>query len=145
MIRPPSLATVESGCERKPTVRLEACTFAKLEGLARSKGVPISQMIDLLIESESRRPVRANEPSQSLSPKQKQVLECLKNGVSVKEIADQFGVKEETVRTHILRLRSHLGCSDLLSLRFQRQVTGNHPACNRFRDNPHLPPADATC
>ena len=35
------------------------------------------------------------------------------------EIAERLKVSEQTVRTHILRARTRLGCSDLLSLRYQ--------------------------
>jgi DNA-binding NarL/FixJ family response regulator len=52
-----------------------------------------------------------------LSPRQRAVLDCLRQGLAVKEVADKLKVSEVTVRTHILRIRQRLGCADILELR----------------------------
>ena len=52
-----------------------------------------------------------------LSTRQRAVLEDLRKGLAVKEIADNLKVSEVTVRTHILRIRERLGCADILKLR----------------------------
>ncbi|MEP2776831.1 MAG: helix-turn-helix transcriptional regulator [Luteolibacter sp.] len=52
-----------------------------------------------------------------LSPKQRDVLVGLRRGLAVKELASELKVSEVTVRTHIIRIRQRLGCSDLLRLR----------------------------
>ncbi|MFD2255517.1 helix-turn-helix transcriptional regulator [Luteolibacter algae] len=52
-----------------------------------------------------------------LSSRQLSVLKALRKGLAVKEVADSLKVSEVTVRTHILRIRQRLGCSDLLKLR----------------------------
>jgi DNA-binding NarL/FixJ family response regulator len=54
-----------------------------------------------------------------LSSKQKVVLELLRKGLAVKEIAHEMKISEVTVRTHIQRIRVRLGCSDLLALRMR--------------------------
>lgn len=58
---------------------------------------------------------------QELSRKQRIVLAALRRGMAVKEIAHEMNVSEVTVRTHIQRIRSRLGCSDLLTLRMKGQ------------------------
>lgn len=52
-----------------------------------------------------------------LSARQHAVLKALRKGLAVKEIADTLQISEVTVRTHIQRIRTRLGCSDLLRLR----------------------------
>ena len=52
-----------------------------------------------------------------LSPKQRLVLEGLREGLSVKELADKLKISEPTIRTHIIRIRQRLECTDLLKLR----------------------------
>jgi DNA-binding NarL/FixJ family response regulator len=54
-----------------------------------------------------------------MSARQRAVLNGLRKGLAVKEIADDLKISEVTVRTHILRIRSRLGCPDLLKLRMQ--------------------------
>ena len=52
-----------------------------------------------------------------LSPRQISVLQGLRAGLAVKEIADKLNVGEATVRTHIIRIRERTGCLDILKLR----------------------------
>ena len=52
-----------------------------------------------------------------LSARQYAVLKALRKGLAVKEVADTLQISEVTVRTHIQRIRTRLGCSDLLRLR----------------------------
>jgi DNA-binding CsgD family transcriptional regulator len=101
----------------KPLIRAD--TLAQLQLLAKSRGVSIDEAIRLLIAEYPHCLAPKEVSLASLTPKQAQVLAHLKSGLSVKETANMMGVSEETVRTHILRARSRLDCSDLLSLRFQ--------------------------
>jgi DNA-binding NarL/FixJ family response regulator len=94
-------------------------TLAKLQQLAKSRGISIDEVIRHLIAEAPRSPAAKEVSLASLTPKQALVLSHLKSGLSVKETANKMGVSEETVRTHILRARTRLDCSDLLSLRFQ--------------------------
>jgi DNA-binding CsgD family transcriptional regulator len=91
----------------------------KLEELARSRDLTIDQIVEEFIEKESSRQMLQESQTAALSPKQKLVLEHLRAGLSTKEIADALSVGEETVRTHILRIRARIDCPDLLSLRFR--------------------------
>ncbi len=94
-------------------------TLAKLQLLAKSRGISLDEAIRQLIAQEPHCPAPKEVNLASLTPKQSLVLAHLKSGLSVKEAANKMGVSEETVRTHILRARGRLDCSDLLSLRFQ--------------------------
>jgi DNA-binding NarL/FixJ family response regulator len=120
-------------------VRLQADIFLKLETLACSWGISIHEAIRQLIDAGTRHLEQQDAQLQTLSPKQTEVLKCLKAGLSVKEIASQLSVKEETVRTHIHRVRGILDCSDLLSLRFSG-VNGDTPAQRNHRA-PKFPPS----
>lgn len=94
-------------------------TLAMLMQLASERCVSLDELIRKLIEGEAHGQARKAPDLTALTPKQALVLAHLKSGLSVKETANKMGVSEETVRTHILRARSRLDCSDLLSLRFQ--------------------------
>lgn len=114
-------------------IRLEADIFSKLETLAFSRGISIEDALRQLIDAGTSHLESQDEQLQTLSPKQTEVLKCLRAGLSVKEIACHLGVKEDTIRTHIHRVRVILDCSDLLALRFNGQNGGtpedrNHPA-----------------
>jgi len=50
--------------------------------------------------------------------RRREIIDLLRAGLSVKEIATTLRVREPTVRTHIYRLRKALGCQDILGLRF---------------------------
>lgn len=50
---------------------------------------------------------------QRLSPRERQVLEALAAGIDPKQIGDRVGCNYSTIRTHIRRLCTKLGCSGL--------------------------------
>lgn len=107
--------TIPSG----PCFHLEANALAEVESLAKTRGVSATAALHQLLEAATRHLNPENGPSSGeLTKKQAAVLKCLQAGLSVKEIAGQFGVSEGTVRTHIRRMRGHLNRSDLLSLRY---------------------------
>lgn len=112
---------------RSVTFCLTPAVLSKLEALACSLKIDTSQALEHLIDSATCFLEKKENPLQSLSPKQKEVFDCLKAGLSVKEIASKMGVKEDTTRTHIHHARSVLQCPDLLSLRFDVS-NGDRPA-----------------
>lgn len=59
------------------------------------------------------------EDLNDLSARQRAVLQALRKGLAVKEVADDLKISEVTVRTHIQRIRTRLGCPDLLKLRMR--------------------------
>jgi len=50
----------------------------------------------------------ASEPSEELSPREKEVLDLLSQGFMYKEISDKLGISFETVRTYIRRIYEKL-------------------------------------
>jgi DNA-binding NarL/FixJ family response regulator len=103
-----------------PCFHLESSVLACVESLANARGVSANTALHQLLDAGIRHLRPEHLPQfRKLSKKQVTVLEGLKAGHSVKEIAAQLGVLEGTVRTHIRRMRSHLNRSDLLSLRYQ--------------------------
>ena len=96
-------------------------SLVKLERLGRTRGVSADTMLDHLVNNCSALCGRIDPFSQhyqALTPKQKIVIQHLRSGNSVKEIATEMRISEQTVRTHVHRARGVLGCSDILSLRF---------------------------
>ena len=53
-------------------------------------------------------PDPADEQDPGLSPREKEVLQCLVDGLSYKMIADQLGISFETVRSHIKHIYEKL-------------------------------------
>ena len=49
-----------------------------------------------------------SEPSEELSPREKEVLDLLSQGFMYKEISDKLGISFETVRTYIRRIYEKL-------------------------------------
>ena len=117
--KPTSSKKAKNGEVKNLKPMIGSDTLAKLQQLAKLRGVSLDVAIRQLISEVSPIPAPKEVSLASLTPKQALVLSHLKSGLSVKETANKMGVSEETVRTHILRARSRLDCSDLLSLRFQ--------------------------
>jgi DNA-binding NarL/FixJ family response regulator len=55
-----------------------------------------------------QRPAPASLPTEELSPREKEVLDCLAQGFLYKEIADKLGISYETVHTYIRRIYEKL-------------------------------------
>ena len=53
-------------------------------------------------------PSTDDEEDPGLSPREKDVLQCLVDGLSYKMIAEQLGIGFETVRSHIKRIYEKL-------------------------------------
>ncbi|MGZ8696615.1 MAG: response regulator transcription factor [Gaiellaceae bacterium] len=53
-------------------------------------------------------------PPRRLSPRQRQILGLMADGVRVKEIAVRFGLSETTVRNHVRELLRRLDCHSQL-------------------------------
>lgn len=94
-----------------------------IEKLAVVKECTFSEMLAHLVEEGLRlfeqkpNELPASAALDDLSPRQRAVLENLRKGLAVKEIADKLSVSEVTVRTHIHRIRERRGSSDILELR----------------------------
>lgn len=61
-----------------------------------------------VVQSFQRLESSFSTPSETLSPREQEVLELLAKGFIYKEIADKLGISFETVRTHIRRIYEKL-------------------------------------
>jgi DNA-binding NarL/FixJ family response regulator len=101
-----------------PSFPVTLDTLAKLEQLAKARSQDAAATLSQLVEAEIRRLDITDTSCLPLTAKQQVVIQKLRSGLSVKEVAASMNVSEQTVRTHILRARTRLGQSDLLSLRY---------------------------
>ena len=54
------------------------------------------------------KPAAAIQPTENLSPREQEVLDCLSKGFLYKEIAEKLGISYETVHTYIRRIYEKL-------------------------------------
>jgi DNA-binding NarL/FixJ family response regulator len=67
----------------------------------RSGGAPMSPVIARLVVSHFHRKPTVNGEIETLSPREREVLELLAKGRLYKEIADQLGVGRSTINRHV--------------------------------------------
>jgi DNA-binding NarL/FixJ family response regulator len=67
----------------------------------------LSRFVDSMVQS-SRRPA-AQVPSALLSPREREVLECLRGNLSNKEIARKLKISERTAKFHVSNLLTKFG------------------------------------
>jgi len=71
-------------------------------------GSPMTTHIARKVVQSFQRPVAASQATEDLSPREKEVLDCLAQGFLYKEIADKLGISYETVHTYIRRIYEKL-------------------------------------
>jgi DNA-binding NarL/FixJ family response regulator len=71
-------------------------------------GSPMSAHIARKVVQSFQRPAAALGPTEDLSPREKEVLDCLAQGFLYKEIAEKLGISYETVHTYIRRIYEKL-------------------------------------
>lgn len=71
-------------------------------------GSPMTAHIARKVVQSFQRPPAAPNPTAELSPREKEVLDCLAQGYLYKEIADKLGISYETVHTYIRRIYEKL-------------------------------------
>ncbi|MBI5384111.1 MAG: response regulator transcription factor [Verrucomicrobia bacterium] len=71
-------------------------------------GSPMTAHIARKVVQSFQRPAAASQPTEDLSPREKEVLDCLAQGFLYKEIADKLGISYETVHTYIRRIYEKL-------------------------------------
>lgn len=69
-----------------------------------SGGAPFSSHIARKVALYFRQERKIEDENQSLSPREREVLELLASGFIYKEVADQLGISIETVRTYVKRI-----------------------------------------
>lgn len=75
---------------------------------------------DLLEQSEKRATPNAAGATKPISPRQRDVLDCVRRGLSNKEIARELDIAEGTVKIHLAALFSHYGARNRTELAMRR-------------------------
>ena len=71
-------------------------------------GSPMTTHIARKVVQSFLRPAAASQATDDLSPREKEVLDCLAQGFLYKEIAEKLGISYETVHTYIRRIYEKL-------------------------------------
>ena len=71
-------------------------------------GSPMSTHIARMVVQSFMKPAAKPEPTADLSPREREVLDLLSQGLMYKEISDKLGVSYETVHTYIRRIYEKL-------------------------------------
>jgi DNA-binding NarL/FixJ family response regulator len=100
-----ALAAGATGYMLKRTPRAEL-----LEAIrdVRQGGSPMSMHIARKVVQSFQRATPSPSPTENLSPREQEVLDCLSRGFLYKEIADKLGISYETVHTYIRRIYEKL-------------------------------------
>ncbi len=101
-----SLAAGASGYLLKRTSSAEL--LEAIRDVSRG-GSPMTAHIARKVVQSFQRPAGPSaQPTEDLSPREKEVLDCLAQGFLYKEIADKLGISYETVHTYIRRIYEKL-------------------------------------
>lgn len=100
-----ALAAGASGYLLKRTPRAELLEAIKE---VHRGGSPMTTHIARLVVQSFLKPASKPEPTADLSPREKEVLDFLSQGLMYKEIADKLGISYETVHTYIRRIYEKL-------------------------------------
>ena len=120
-------ATTEILSALPDTKILVLTTFGSSDGIANAlnagakgaflKNSPNSQLIEaihtlanggLAISEEVKRLMDEDPPTKELTPRQKEILECLTRGLTNQDIATALGIREDRVKDHINAIFSRL-------------------------------------
>ena len=74
----------------------------------RQGGSPMTAHIARKVVQSFQRAGTSPQPTENLSEREQQVLDCLSQGLIYKEIADKLGISYETVHTYIRRIYEKL-------------------------------------
>jgi DNA-binding NarL/FixJ family response regulator len=100
-----ALAAGASGYMLKRTPRAELLDAIRE---VHRGGSPMTTHIARMVVQSFLKPVTKSETTADLSPREKEVLDCLAQGLMYKEIAEKIGVTYETVHTYIRRIYEKL-------------------------------------
>jgi DNA-binding NarL/FixJ family response regulator len=71
-------------------------------------GSPMTAHIARMVVSSFQKPAATPDGTEDLSPREREVLDCLSQGFLYKEIAEKLGISYETVHTYIRRIYEKL-------------------------------------
>jgi RNA polymerase sigma factor (sigma-70 family) len=100
-----SLAAGASGYLLKRTPRDELLAAIRE---VQAGGSPMTAHIARKVVQSFQQSAAAAAPTEDLSPREKEVLDCLAQGFLYKEIAEKLGISYETVHTYIRRIYEKL-------------------------------------
>jgi len=100
-----ALAAGASGYLLKRTPRAELLDAIRD---VQQGGSPMTTHIARKVVLSFQKPAPANQPTENLSPREQEVLDCLSQGLIYKEIADKLSISYETVHTYIRRIYEKL-------------------------------------
>ena len=100
-----SLAAGASGYMLKRTKTAEL--LEAIREVSRG-GSPMTTHIARKVVQSFLKPAASANPAEDLSPREKEVLDCLAQGFLYKEIAEKLGISYETVHTYIRRIYEKL-------------------------------------
>jgi DNA-binding NarL/FixJ family response regulator len=100
-----ALAAGAMGYMLKRTPRDEL--LAAIKEVVRG-GSPMTTHIARKVVQSFQRAPASSQPTEDLSPREKEVLDCLAQGFLYKEIAEKLGISYETVHTYIRRIYEKL-------------------------------------
>jgi DNA-binding NarL/FixJ family response regulator len=81
-----------------------------LEAITEVKrgGSPMTTHIARKVVQSFQKPAASNDPTENLSTREQEVLDCLSQGLIYKEIAEKLGISYETVHTYVRRIYEKL-------------------------------------
>jgi DNA-binding NarL/FixJ family response regulator len=100
-----ALAAGASGYLLKRTPRAEVLDAIRE---VHGGGSPMTTHIARKVVQSFQQTGASSQPTESLSPREQEVLDCLSKGFLYKEIADKLGIGYETVHTYIRRIYEKL-------------------------------------
>jgi DNA-binding NarL/FixJ family response regulator len=100
-----ALAAGASGYLLKRTPRAEVLDAIRE---VHRGGSPMTTHIARKVVQSFQQPGASSQPTEGLSPREQEVLDCLSKGFLYKEIADKLGIAYETVHTYIRRIYEKL-------------------------------------
>ena len=100
-----ALAAGASGYLLKRTPRAEVLDAIRE---VHQGGSPMTTHIARKVVQSFQQPGASSPPTEGLSPREQEVLDCLSKGFLYKEIADKLGIAYETVHTYIRRIYEKL-------------------------------------
>ncbi|MHB9008296.1 MAG: response regulator [Limisphaerales bacterium] len=71
-------------------------------------GAPMSGPIARKVVQSFQKPAAAGDDTDALSPREREVLECLAQGLLYKQISERLGISVDTIRTYIRRIYEKL-------------------------------------
>ncbi len=101
-----SLAAGASGYLLKRTSTSEL--LAAIREVSQGGSPMTAHIARKVVLSFQRSPASAAQPAEDLSPREREVLDCLSQGFLYKEIAEKLGISYETVHTYIRRIYEKL-------------------------------------